>query len=327
VFSAAAKSRQPSDESFAQFLRRSRSPAQAKMQAARQVEGFDAARQELISLASLKLEWKAADEIDGDRSFRLIDGYDSVVHDLVRSMAGWPSVVQLNSVVERVKWRRDHVVVKYRDILDGTQQELTCRKLIVTVSLGVLQAAPSSVGAIAFDPPPVDALKAAHTLILGHAFRVTLRFSEAFWEQDERFQQVGFFFSREKLFPTWWTTQPVVTPLLTGWTAGGAADDLLNARSTAIEKEALASLRRILGRPIPRPLSTHFHDWSSDPFFRGAYSYVPVDFLPARQALAQPVEETLFFAGEATETSGNAATVHGAIAAGIQAADRVRNIR
>ena len=322
VFAAAAKSRRRGDESFAQFLRRSRYPAQAKMQAARQVEGFDAARQELISLASLKLEWKAAEDIEGDRSFRLIDGYDSVVHELVRSIPGWPSVVQLNSVVERVNWRRDRVVVTYRDTLDDTEHTLTCRKLIVTVSLGVLQAAPGSMGAIAFEPSPADALKAAGALILGHAFRVTLRFSEAFWEEDKRFRQVGFLFSGEKLFPTWWTTQPVATPLLTGWTAGGAADELLNETPTAIEKEALASLRCILGRPIPRPLSTHFHDWSSDPFFRGAYSYVPVHALSARRALARPIEETLFFAGEATETSGNAATVHGAIAAGIQAADR-----
>jgi monoamine oxidase len=173
----------------------------------------------------------------------------------------------------------------------------------------------------------MNPLKAARALILGHAFRVTLRFSEAFWEEDKRFRQVGFFFSGEKLFPTWWTTQPVATPILTGWTAGEAADDLLKGTSKAIEKQALASIRRILGRPIPRPLSTHFHDWSSDPFFRGAYSYVPAHALPARRALAQSVEATLFFAGEATETSGNAATVHGAIAAGIQAADRVRNIR
>jgi monoamine oxidase len=324
VFAAAAQSPRRGDQSFEQFLRRSRYPAQAKMQAARQVEGFDAARQELISLASLQLEWAAAEKIEGDRSFRLIDGYDSVVHDLLHSIPAWASVVQLNTVVERVQWRRDRVLLTYRDTFDETRKELTCRKLIVTVSLGVLQADSATMGAIAFEPAPVDALKAARKLILGHAFRVTLRFSEAFWEEDKRLRQVGFLFSGEKLFPTWWTTQPVATPILTGWTAGGAADNFLHGRSTSVEKEALASLRRILGRPIPRPLSTHFHDWSSDPFFRGAYSYVPVGALGARRALARPVEETLFFAGEATETSGNAATVHGAIAAGMQAADRVR---
>jgi monoamine oxidase len=327
VFSAAAKSRQRGDQSFDQFLRRSRYPAQARIQAGRQVEGFDAARKELISLDSLKLEWQAAEEIDGDRAFRIIDGYDSVVHDLLRSIPSWASVVQLNEVVERVKWNRDCVVVTHRNTVDGARQVLKCRQLIVTVSLGVLQGVPSSTGHIEFDPPPAEALKAANALILGHALRVTFRFGEPFWEEDKRLRQAGFLFSEEKLFPTWWTTQPVATPILTGWMAGGAAESFLDGSSSAVEKEALASLGRILGRPVPRPLSGYFHDWSGDPFFRGAYSYVPTHALNARRALAQPVEETLFFAGEATETTGNAATVHGAIASGLAAADGIRNIR
>ena len=326
VFAAAAKSRQRGDESFDQFLRRSRYPAQAKIRAARHVEGFDAARTELISLDSLKLEWKAAEEIDGDRAFRIIDGYDSIVHDLLRSIEDWPAVVQLNSVVERVKWRKNAVVVTHRNTVDGARQVLKCRKLIVTVSLGVLQGAASSRGHIEFDPPPAEALKAANALILGHALRITFRFNEAFWEEDKRLRQSGFLFSQEKLFPTWWTTQPVATPILTGWMAGGAAESFLDGRTSAVEKEALDSLRRMLGRSIPRPLSAHLHDWSGDPFFRGAYSYVPTHGMHARRALAQPVEETLFFAGEATETSGNAATVHGAIASGLAAAARVRNV-
>jgi monoamine oxidase len=174
----------------------------------------------------------------------------------------------------------------------------------------------------------VSALKAARALILGQAFRVTFRFHEAFWEEDQRFQQLGFFFSTEKVFPVWWTTYPVATPILTGWTAGSATGSLMGGRSPgAIQREALASLERIMGRPIPRPLVAHFHDWSVDPFFRGAYSYVPTHALHARSALAQPVENTLFFAGEATETTGNAGTVHGAIASGTQAACRLRNIR
>ena len=325
VFLAAAQSRRRSDESFEQFLRRSRYPAEAKARAGLQVEGFDAARQELISLASLKQEWEAAEKIDGDRSYRMIDGYDSLVHYLVRSIPGWQSVMQFNSVVEKVKWRKGRVAVEYRSTVDDAPQELTCRKLIVTVSLGVLQGAPQTRGAIEFDPQPVDAIKAARALILGHAFRVTLRFNDAFWEEDKTFRQVGYLFSTEKLFPTWWTTYPVATPVITGWTAGSAAHSLLDEKATVIRGEALASLERILGRRIPRPLSAHLHDWRGDTFFRGAYSYVPAHALHARNALAQPVEDTLFFAGEATETSGNAATVHGAIASGLETALRIRN--
>lgn len=87
-------------------------------------------------------------------------------------------------------------------------------------------------------------------------------------------------------------------------------------------RRPLGSLARILDRKIPRPAAIYFHDWHGDPFFRGAYSYVPVNALPAREALSKPVDGTLFFAGEATDTNGHGSTVHGAIASGIRAAEQ-----
>jgi monoamine oxidase len=63
--------------------------------------------------------------------------------------------------------------------------------------------------------------------------------------------------------------------------------------------------------------------WSDDPFARGAYSFVPVGAGQAAHSLATPVSQTLFFAGEATETEGHSATVHGAILTGVRAADAV----
>ena len=69
--------------------------------------------------------------------------------------------------------------------------------------------------------------------------------------------------------------------------------------------------------------AAYFHDWHADPFSRGAYSYTPAHALAARAALAEPVRETLYFAGEATELSGHSATVHGAIATGKRAAQQI----
>ena len=61
------------------------------------------------------------------------------------------------------------------------------------------------------------------------------------------------------------------------------------------------------------------HDWRADPFSLGAYSYPGVGGIAAQRALAKPVESTLFFAGEATD-SEQTATVAGAIASGRRAA-------
>jgi monoamine oxidase len=57
----------------------------------------------------------------------------------------------------------------------------------------------------------------------------------------------------------------------------------------------------------------YYHDWINDPCTLGAYSYVRVGAKTARDDLARPVEETVFFAGEATMSDGSAGTVHGAI--------------
>ena len=70
-------------------------------------------------------------------------------------------------------------------------------------------------------------------------------------------------------------------------------------------------------------IGTHTHNWHANPFARGAYSYVMVNGLDAVQTLAAPVERTLFFAGEATNTAGHTGTVHGAIATGQRAAREI----
>jgi monoamine oxidase len=62
------------------------------------------------------------------------------------------------------------------------------------------------------------------------------------------------------------------------------------------------------------------HDWQSDPYSRGAYSYALADSEEPARRLAAPVGNTLFFAGEATDFSGHNGTVHGAIASGQRAA-------
>ena len=62
------------------------------------------------------------------------------------------------------------------------------------------------------------------------------------------------------------------------------------------------------------------HDWQEDPFSRGGYSYAAVGGMDAAVKLAEPVLDTLFFAGEATNGDGYNGTVHGSIATGLRAA-------
>jgi len=109
-----------------------------------------------------------------------------------------------------------------------------------------------------------------------------------------------------------------------GWTGGPNAQQFVQKEPDEVMDCALDSLHRIFR--IPRKEIDQFledsymHNWSADSFTGGGYSYVAVGGTRAPSQLARPVEGTLFFAGEATNTEGHPGTVHGAIATGLRAA-------
>jgi monoamine oxidase len=190
--------------------------------------------------------------------------------------------------------------------------------VVITVPLGVLQA-----GAIRFDPEPAETLAAARVLRFGDAFRVTLLFDRAYWDERDETAGAGFLASDEPAFPVWWTGRPIEPRVITGWTAGPKADALLGLTEGEVIGKARVTLSRILRTELPEPRGAWFHDWHADAFARGAYSYVPAGGLPSRRKLAEPVEGTLYFAGEATDLLGYGGTVHGAIASGRRAAAQI----
>jgi monoamine oxidase len=119
---------------------------------------------------------------------------------------------------------------------------------------------------------------------------------------------------------------PRRVPVLTAWAGGPAADALAGLTEPAIVERALEALAQSLaldaGRVREQLEGWAMHDWQADPFSRGAYAYVGVGGLKAPQALARPVQGTLFFAGEATSPD-EMGTVSGAIGAGLQAARKL----
>jgi monoamine oxidase len=88
------------------------------------------------------------------------------------------------------------------------------------------------------------------------------------------------FLSQDDLFPTWWTQMPDQLPIITGWAAAHSAESLAGMSQGQIIAKALECLSRLLGvdkSHIRSQLTaSYFHDWDSDPFSRGAYSYVKV---------------------------------------------------
>lgn len=296
------------DETFQHFLDRSSYPDWQKKEATGFVEGFNAARRDVIGTASLAKDQRAGDKIEGDRTFRVREGYGAVAARLAEGVE-----VKLSCAVAEVRWRRGEVELRLEN-----GSTMRGARVVITVPLGVLQA-----GAIRFDPEPRAILDAARELRFGDAFRVSFLFERAYWDESPRTAGAGFLFSDEPVFPVWWTGRPVEPRAITGWSAGPKADSLIGLSHNEVIGRALATLRRIVGVPAVPPHRAWFHDWQADPYSRGAYSYVPAGALPARRALADPVEDTLYFAGEATDLLGYGGTVHGAIASGRRAARQI----
>jgi monoamine oxidase len=231
--------------------------------------------------------------------------------------------LQLQSVVRSVRWRRGAVEVAGSRLGQAFQAEAT--RAIVTLPLGVLQLPPGAAGSVQFDPPLVQKEKALRQLAPGPVLKVVLRFREPFWEQagNGAFRSGAFFHAPDTAFPTCWTALPVRVPILVAWAGGPKAARFAGADRNHVVNQALASARALFGSRLnlrARLESASLHDWQQDPFARGAYSYVVVNGGKARRELAKPSQETLYFAGEATDFEGEAGTVAGALQSGRRAA-------
>jgi hypothetical protein len=305
--------------------------------ATRYVEGFHAARIELISAQALAKSEDAARAISGDGASRLRDGYDCIIERLRFEMQMDGVALRLGTVAEAIEWRAGRVEVKAFRRVDSSEEIFRARRAVITLPLGVLQAPPQAEGGISFRPALAHKQEAMSHLVMGAAVRVTLRFRERWWEDGRQIvalkqtnadlARMGFLFSADRWMPVWWTQFPVDAPILVGWVGGPVADQFALQPESFVVNHALDALTRLFGierKRIEHLLEAQYvHDWQADPFARGSYSYVTVDGLGAQEYLARPVEDTLFFAGEATNSDGHHGTVHGAIATGRRAAREV----
>lgn len=300
------------DRSFQQYLDETDYPDRAKRWAAAYVEGFNAADKHRVSVAWLVREVDASDAIDGDRGFRPL-GYDRIPEWLRAGIEPSRGELWLNAPVSKVVWKRGEVEA------ETPRGRFVAARAVITVPLGVLRAQ-----ALAFDPAPARILEAVQSLEMGSVVRVVLRFQRGLEEWRPELGQLGFLHSDHRWFPTWWSALPARMPLLTAWSAGPHAERLAGRRENEIISAALTALAEITDLSpslIHRDFEAGYvHDWSADPYSRGAYAWVPAGALGALDTLAAPVEGTLFFAGEAVCPAGHTGTVHGAFASGRRAA-------
>lgn len=322
------------DVAFGDFLRDAFEPGELEFERKLThafVQGFHAADAETISVQYLAREEKYAEIFQQDRSFRILEGYGAVVaHFRERIMKPAPQTIHLSTVVRALDWKRGDVeVTAEARAAEGRVEPRKFRapKVIITLPIGVLKDREGREGSVRFNPELPEKKAAMDRIEMGGVVKVLLQFRERFWERQEKLRNLAMVHSEDRSFQTWWTQSPLQLPLLTGWSGGPPAERFQGMSGEQVLDEALASLARVLHLPRrdfePLLETWSFHDWSADPFARGAYSWLRAGGLGPRRALAKPVGNTLFFAGEATHSDGLDATVAGAIATGYRAADEV----
>jgi monoamine oxidase len=312
------------DVNFEEFLVHTLSkelPPAAVTYARSLVEGYDAADPAHVSAREIVDEW-AGGGADGTVA-RPLGGYHPLMKFLADHLVRPQARVQFETQVKTVAWQRGRVEIS--GLFQGRPYRASARQAVITLPVGVLKLPARAAGAVQFRPPLTQKRTALDKIDAGAIVKVALRFRRAFWEKLDggRYRDAAFLHSSHASFPTFWTALPLRTPLLVAWSGGPRAVRLSAHAPARIVNLAIESLESVFGERAS--IRKHFlggivHDWLHDPYCRGAYSSLAVGGQGARESLAKPIRGTLYFAGEATDLSGEAATVGGALYSGKRAA-------
>ena len=179
-------------------------------------------------------------------------------------------------------------------------------------------------GNVIFSPQlPTRKVQAIQNLGMGVFDKVYLRFADRFWSREPTwFEYIGENPKAWPMFLNIWKFNE--QPILAAFNVGAFAQSLERQTDRDVINGAMTVLRTIYGKNTPEPIAAKVTRWGSDPYSLGAYSYIPKGETAANlDVLGEPVDNRLFFAGEAT-SSKDYATVHAAYLSGIRAADQIK---
>lgn len=252
-------------------------------------------------------------------------GYSSVVEALGEGLC-----VHLNHIVTDISYCKEDIPTKndlFHKVKVSTTngREFSGDAVLISVPLGCLKAE-----TIKFSPPlPYWKDLSIQRLGFGVLNKVVLEFPEVFWDDS-----IDYFGAtaeetdeRGRCFMFWNVKKTVGAPVLIALVVGKAAIDGQEMSSDDHVKHSLLVLRKLYGeKKVPDPVASVVTNWGKDPYSYGAYSYVAVgssgeDY----DILGRPVENCLFFAGEAT-CKEHPDTVGGAMMSGLREAVRIIDI-
>ena len=257
------------------------------------------------------LWWDEGYEVYGYGDSVFVDGFGTLTDALAENLD-----VRLGQVIQRIEYGGSHGA----SVTVVTDKEtFAADAAVVTLPLGVLKA-----GSVQFVPPlSPEKQHAIERLGMGDLAKVVLRYDTAFWPRDQ--YVYGYLCRPVQDRPTMVVsmTKTHDIPALVLQAGGSLARDIETMPMAECESWALSVVRDIFGDATPEPRSVERTQWSVDPLSRGSYSYVAVGSNTEDiAALADPVNDVLYFAGEAAYRH-HWAGAHGAYASGVREAARI----
>ncbi len=235
---------------------------------------------------------------------------------------------RFSNVVADIQYNTPISAVNYSggliDLQDQNGGTYSVNKLVVAVPVSILKA-----NSISFNPGlPASKTNALAQMGMDASIRVVMDFKQNFWGDNLSFIHGGT--DSPEYFSTG-VNRSVHNKTLSMTIAGEKAEQLsplgvnmvpvlLEELDSIFDGKATANVRR----DSEDNIISVIQDWTQEPFIKGGQSYSkPGGTNADREALATPVNDVLFFAGEATDTTGQFGTVSGAIESGKRAAREV----
>ncbi|MFQ5878129.1 MAG: flavin monoamine oxidase family protein [Acidobacteriota bacterium] len=262
------------------------------------------------------IEDSAAWDAYQDDNFQVVGGFDALPGKLHEELG---ERVRLSCRVRSIEWGRRGVRVSC-ERPRGRTETIVARRAIVTFPVGILQS-----GRPAFEPDlPGWKRRAIDALRMGRVVVVHLLFRNRFWR--DRAPGVPGWRSHGGRVSFWDPHPPGKgMPALGAYVQGRAAQELSDLGPGAGTDRVLAWIEEVFPRAgARRQLEwSAFAEWVGDPFSLGSYSITRLGGYGQRAVLATPIQDRLYFAGEATEPGPHYQTVHGAYTSGRRAAREI----
>lgn len=271
-------------------------------------QGYDAADITKASTLALASEFNDQEQ----EQYRVCGGYSRLVQYLETACRHHGCSFSLNEQVVKIKWQPGSV-----EITTASGSRYKAPQIVITVPIGILTNS-SEGSSIRFSPAIPEKIAAAKKIGYGAVIKFSLAFNTCFWQ--DKVEEPWFIFSDAKI-PTWWTQAPEAANSLTGWLTGPPCNEFAHAKDEELLKAALISLAKIFDLPVEQlftNLGAHvITNWAIDPFSLGAYTYAAVGDAEAREILREPVQSTLYFAGEGVINGKDKGTVEAALRSGL----------